>query len=176
MFAFGEPLLKEGAMRGGLRGGDAAVVKAEGTGLGDEGGLELRGREMGDGRWKIGGQRRRWRAWALEEMKALDRSDRRYRTDLLDVMREFTATRAGWLVIHGAPAAGVARVKAGAEEEPGAGGWGLRLMRLAGVAIVPLWLPFNMARTAHLFGRWRGHRPEIWDPAQRFPTSAGGGG
>ena len=59
VFAFGDPLLKEGAMRGGLRGGDAAVVKAEGAGLGDEGGLELLGREMGDGRWKIGGQRRR---------------------------------------------------------------------------------------------------------------------
>jgi hypothetical protein len=40
VFAFGEPLLKEGAMGGGLRGGYAAVVKAEGAGLGDEGGLE----------------------------------------------------------------------------------------------------------------------------------------
>jgi len=35
VFAFGEPLLKEGAMRGWLRGGDAAVVEAEGAGLGD---------------------------------------------------------------------------------------------------------------------------------------------
>lgn len=41
VFAFGEPLLEEGAMGGGLCGGDAAVVKAEGAGLGDEGGLEL---------------------------------------------------------------------------------------------------------------------------------------
>lgn len=63
VFAFGEPLLEEGTMGGGLGGGDAAVVKAEGAGLGDEGGLELLGREMGDGRWKIGGQRRRWRGW-----------------------------------------------------------------------------------------------------------------
>lgn len=63
VFAFGEPLLKKGAMGGGLGGGDAAVVKAEGAGLGDEGGLELLGREMGDGGWKSGGQRRRWRGW-----------------------------------------------------------------------------------------------------------------
>ena len=52
VFAFGDPLLKEGAVRGGLRGGDAAVVKAEGAGLGDEGGLELLRGELavvGDG-------------------------------------------------------------------------------------------------------------------------------
>jgi hypothetical protein len=52
VFSFGEPLLEEGAVRGGLRGGDAAVVKAEGAGLGDEGGLELLRGELavvGDG-------------------------------------------------------------------------------------------------------------------------------
>ncbi len=39
-------------MRGGLGGRDAAVVEAEGTGLGDEGGFELRWGELavvGDG-------------------------------------------------------------------------------------------------------------------------------
>ena len=51
VLAFGDPLLKEGAMRGGLRGGDAAVVKAEGAGLGDEGGFDLGGKH---GRWEIG--------------------------------------------------------------------------------------------------------------------------
>jgi hypothetical protein len=57
VLAFGEPLLKEGAVGGGLRGRDAAVVEAEGAGLGDEGGFELLRGELGDGRWKMGGQR-----------------------------------------------------------------------------------------------------------------------
>lgn len=62
VLAFGDPLLKEGAVGGGLGGGDAAVVKAEGAGLGDEGGFELLRGELavvGDGlRWLGGG----WRA------------------------------------------------------------------------------------------------------------------
>ena len=82
MFAFGDPLLKEGAVRGGLGGGDAAVVKAEGAGLGDEGGFELLRGELevvGDGlRWvepELGS------GWGTRG--------------------EFTAWVAGWLLIRG---------------------------------------------------------------------------
>ena len=60
VLAFGEPLLEEGAVGGGLGGGDAAVVKAEGAGLGDEGGFELCGGH-GEGGAGVGEGRERWR-------------------------------------------------------------------------------------------------------------------
>lgn len=46
MLAFGDPLLKQRTVRGGLRGRDAAVVEAQSARFGNEGGLEVCGGEL----------------------------------------------------------------------------------------------------------------------------------